>query len=368
MNITNSTAIVLGDSFNNTLGLIRSLGQVGAKIILILVGGDRLFIRKSRYVRELFKVTSLSECGALLREMADVYKGAFLICSNDKAAKWIDDNESWLSKLFLTPMRGKQLGDLFDKPHQCKLAEEFGVKIPCSVLYENGSKFPTGIDYPILMKPANSNNGEKSDIHICRNRSELDKALKQTTSCSTFIIQEYIEKDFEINLIGISTDSGVIIPGGIRKIRHYPTIYSPCSFGQFLSINDISIDTEPIKKMIEGIGYKGPFSVEFLRKGSQSYFMEINFRHDGLAYAATSAGVNLLKFYVNAVHGDFDVKPIYLMDLSTDYCHVKDGNISRKIWISEFIRTQCQLNFNWKDPMPTVFYYMSKFRLIKNKN
>ena len=39
-------AIVIGDSFNNTLGLIRSLGEAKVDIVLLLVGDDRLFVQK----------------------------------------------------------------------------------------------------------------------------------------------------------------------------------------------------------------------------------------------------------------------------------------------------------------------------------
>ena len=45
-------AIVIGDSFNNTLGLIRSLGEAKVDIVLLLVGDDRLFVSKSRYLKK----------------------------------------------------------------------------------------------------------------------------------------------------------------------------------------------------------------------------------------------------------------------------------------------------------------------------
>ena len=359
------SAIVLGDSFNNTLGLVRSLGQSGAYVILILVGEDRLFVRKSRYADECIQISTIKDCERILREKALINRGAFLICSNDKAAKWTDDNESWLSKYFLTPMRGKCLGDMFDKPMQCKLAKDFGVTIPKSAIYKSGCEFPEDITLPILLKPANSNEGEKSDIHICCTKAELNNALNKDSKCRSYIVQEYIQKDYEINLIGVSTDKEIIIPGGIRKIRHYPTIYSPCSFGVFLPIIDLGIDIVPIKKMIKEIGYKGPFSVEFLRKGDKSYFMEINFRHDGLAYSATASGVNLPGMYVRNLDKRYKINPTYMMDLSIDYCHVKKGNLSRRDWWADFLRTGCQLNFNRIDPMPTVLYYLSKFGLAK---
>lgn len=355
------TAIIIGDSYNNTLGLIRSLGQAKVSIILLLVGDDRLFISKSKYLTKTIKCDRLEDCLDTLTRLAAQYKSSFLICSNDKAAKWVDDHESYLSKIFKTPMRGSSLGNLFDKPTQCDLASSFGIPIPASFEYSRTNPLPENLKFPILLKPANSNTGEKSDIHICQNMTDINEALGQSSMCDQFICQEYIEKDYEINLIGISTDSGVEIPGGIKKIRHYPTIYSPCSFGVFMTPTDLGIDIEPIKSMMASIGYKGPFSVEFLRRGSKNYFMEINFRHDGLAYTATAAHANLLKMYVdNNIHPSH-IKPTYMMDLSIDYCHVKEGSVTRRKWLRDFWKTGCQLNFNRRDPKPTIFYYLNKF-------
>lgn len=354
-------AIVIGDSFNNTLGLVRSLGQGGAEVTLVLVGDDHLWVSKSRFVKKTVKARSLFECNSILKELSETHKDSLLICSNDKAAKWVDDNEDWLSKLYITPMRGRQLGLLFDKPEQCAMAERFGITVPKSVIFKVDTHAcdPT-ISFPLLMKPANSNSGEKSDIHICRDKDEFDEAMNQDSLCREFIVQEYIEKDFEINMIGASTDGGVVIPGGIKKLRHYPNSYSPCSYGVFLSPEELNINTEPIKRMIEATGYHGPFSVEFLRRDDKSYFMEVNFRHDGLAYTATCAGANLLEMYINGKPLPYKIHKTYMMDLSIDYCHVKDGNLSRSAWLKDFTRTGCQLNFNHRDPMPTIAYYKHK--------
>ena len=40
-------AIVIGDSFNNTLGLIRSLGEAKVDIVLLLVGDCLLYTSPS---------------------------------------------------------------------------------------------------------------------------------------------------------------------------------------------------------------------------------------------------------------------------------------------------------------------------------
>ena len=73
-------------------------------------------------------------------------------------------------------MKGKHLGNLLNKDEQCRLAENCGLTIPQSIIYNRNEDFPT-VSYPILMKPANSNTGEKSDIHICYCQKDVNKAL-----------------------------------------------------------------------------------------------------------------------------------------------------------------------------------------------
>lgn len=359
-------AVIIGDSFNNTLGLIRSLGEARIDITLLLVGNiDRLYVAKSRYLKkkQIFHFVNIDDCLPILHQIANGTKRQIIICTNDKAAQFIDSHERELSQNYITPMRGLQLGDMMNKDSQCKLAKACGFTVPQSFIYNRNNDFPEGQNYPLLMKPINSTHGEKSDIHICRNYNEVKNCLMESSSCADFIVQEYIEKEYEINLIGVSTDHGIYVPGGIRKIRHYPTIYSPCSFGLFQSIEKLNVDAAPIRKFISRVGYYGPFSVELLHKGNKNYFMEVNFRNDGLAYAATASGVNLPALLFNVSKpASFHVKDTYMMDLSCDYCHVKNGTISKMKWISDFLKTGCQLNFNRRDPMPTICYYLHKIK------
>lgn len=366
MKKSNLQAIIIGDPFNNTLGLIRSLGEAHVDITLLLVGTrDRLFVSKSRYLKknQVFHLDNVQDCLPVLQKIADGANDQVLICTNDGAAQFIDSHEPELSQSYITPMRGGRLGNMMNKDAQCLLAQKCGFTIPRSFIYKCGDQFPEGVEYPLLLKPANSTHGEKSDIHICTNYNEVETSLQQASSCPLFIVQEYIEKEYEINLIGVRTEHGVYVPGGIKKIRHYPTIYSPCSFGLFQSIDKFHIDTTPIVKFMNTVGYYGPFSVELLHKKDKNYFMEFNFRHDGLAYAATASGVNLpALLFDDRKDPKLHVKDTYMMDLSTDYCHVKDGTLSKKQWWHDFIRTGCQLNFNRKDPMPTVCYYVNKLK------
>ena len=359
-------AIIIGDSFNNTLGLIRSLGESRVSQTLILIGGDRLFVSRSRYLRKdnVYRIDTVEECLPLLQQLADNSNRQVIICTNDRAATFVDENEEQLSQWYITPMSGRHLGRFMNKKMQCELALECGFDVPMSVVYKRGEPLPENVTYPILLKPLISIDGEKSDIHICRNSCELHSALDSDSHCDAFILQEYIEKEYEINMIGVSTDRGIVLPGGIRKIRHYPTIYSPCSFGIFQPVEKFNFDTSVVQRFIDKVGYRGPFSVELLHKGNRNYFMEVNFRHDGLAYAATAAGVNLPGIYMQFcdIPRRCNVRETYMMDLSIDFCHCKDKKLSHWRWFCDYLKTGCQLNFNIKDPYPTIYYYCHKIK------
>ena len=89
-------AIVIGDSFNNTLGLIRSLGEAKVDIVLLLVGDDRLFVSKSRYLKksQIFQMETIDDCLPTLLRIADKTKQQTIICTNDIATQYIDEYES----------------------------------------------------------------------------------------------------------------------------------------------------------------------------------------------------------------------------------------------------------------------------------
>ena len=115
---------------------------------------------------------------------------------------------------------------------------------------------------------------------------------------------------------------------------------------------------------MEQANYYGPFSVEFLHRDNKNYFMEVNFRNEGLAYVATAAGANLHALYLkpdmkiekNKVHR------IYMMNYSLDFLYVKNGELSLWSWIRDLLRTRCFININLKDLNPTVCYYKNKIK------
>ena len=361
------SAIVLGDSTNNTLSIVRSLGEAKIEQTLILkCDEDICLVAKSKYLKNsrVYRISTIEDCMPILEQLKEnTTKQQTIICSFDEAAVFIDKKESILAPFFRTPARGKQIGMLFNKDEQCKLAEKCGLTVPKSIIFHREEKINNLIfDYPILLKPLNSTKGEKSDIHICQNEEEVENALNAESSCSDFILQEFIDKEYEIDCIGVRTEKETFLAGGIRKIRHYPQLIGAGAYGLFKPIREYNINIQGIEEFLIQANYYGPFSIEFLHKADKDYFMEVNFRNEGLAYAATSAVANLHALYLNP---NMKIKrnkihKVYMMNYSLDFLYVKNGSLSLWIWIRDLLRTRCFININFKDLQPTIHYYKNK--------
>lgn len=359
-------AIIIGDATHNTLSAIRSLGEEKIPLCLIMVAEhDSLYVHKSKYLhkRNLYWIKDLNECDAILWQLAETDRGATLMTTFDVAAEWVDARESELSKIFRTPCRGKRLGILFNKDAQCALAKECGLTVPLSLIYYRGDELPSDLLYPLITKPLVSSKGEKSDIHICRFRKELDDALAENSHCNEFVIQEFIDKEFEVDCTGVRTEQEVVM-GAIRKYRHWPRLVGAGAFAYFDKVEKYGIDIKGVELFLSKSGYYGPFSVEFLHKDGKNYFMEINFRNEGLAYTATAAGINLHALYMRdheRLKWD-KFHPVYMMNTSVDFLYVKEGDITLKQWFRDFRKTTAFINMNKHDIMPTFFYYINKFK------
>ena len=361
--------VIIGNASYNTLSAIRSYGEGKIPIVLIMVAdSDPVFVRKSRYLKKqyIFIVKSLDDCSEILNSLKNETFEQTLVTTFDPAAEWVDAREPELSKYFRTPCRGKQIGKYFHKDEQCKLAVECGLIVPKSAVYHRGDLFPDDIAFPLLTKPLVSSLGSKSDIHICHDEKKLQQALLEESHCKSFIVQEYIEKEYELNCLGVRTETECVLAGAIRKRRHWPKITGIASFANIEKFERYEVDLEGIKKFLEIVGYFGLFSVEFLHKDGKNYFMEVNFRNDGLVYTSTAAGVNLHASYINK-NTKIDCRkfhPVYMMNTSSDLLHVKNGDLSLKQWLSDFHKTTAFINFNKKDLMPTFWYYLRKI-LVK---
>ena len=359
-----SDVIVIGGSHHNTLGVIRSLGRAGILPDVILTGKADSFVLKSKYVNNGETVKGgQTAIDLLLEKYSDPSRKAVLIGCHDLISSLFDLNRNELSKFFYVPGASSQglLTPLMNKKTMGDLAQTVGLRVPNTIIGSLGSiKDEINLAFPCITKPLLSKDGTKAEITIVKDKEELMSFLNNHSG-QEFIIQEFIEKKYEYQLIGCSVDGGenIIIPGVSELIRP-----SKCSNTGFLHYTRLdSTYDEVLNKtydFIKTTKYSGLFSVEFLRdQQGKDYFMEMNFRNDGNAIAVTNAGVNLPFIWVLACMGkDYSnqITPIhdeYVMPEFAELLLYRNNMISRKEFQQDWRLATSFMDYDKKDPAPT---------------
>lgn len=356
--------IVIGGDHHNTLGVIRSLGKQGIKPdVIICPSSGRSYVSKSKYVNKYIHLKSADMVTSyLIKSYQGCEERPIIISCSDVVAAVIDDSLDKLKKHFIVPcsVHGQgYLNRVMDKANMQQLAIDSGLPVPATWSTIDSVK------YPCFIKPLVSKDGAKSDIAICKNANELQTYLMSDHISSNFQIQEYIYKDFEFQLIGLSLDGGkiVIIPGISKIIRSSET--SNTGYLSYVPCEDMDFRYwEQCKSFIKNIGFSGLFSIEFLRDNKgYDCFMEINLRNDGNSICVTHAGVNLpfiwYSFNIGKDIGDINkyrIKhPIKVLPEFDDLFLLKRKNISVREWLKSIITADGYMEFDRHDPMP--FFY-----------
>lgn len=357
--------IVIGGNHHNTLGVIRSLGRAGIMPYVILTsGGDESFVLKSKYIKKAWTVKgSDGVVDLLLKEFTSFDGKNVLIGCHDAIASVFDLNRDKLNPYFIVPGAELQgaISPLMYKKNMGELAERIGLKVP-RMMVSNFRKYPGSNKppFPCITKPVESKSGSKSEIKIFDDEEKLLKFLKSDAS-KEFVIQQFIDKAFEFQLIGCSLDGGkdIIIPGVSVILRQSKS--SNTGFLQYKVLDDSFGQTVgKTKSFIQSIGYSGLFSVEFLRdKTGTDYFLEMNYRNDGNTISVFNAGINLpYIWYLHSIGEDYkkEIKPIheeFVMPEFAELALYQQGLISRKEWKQDMGKATSYMDYAPDDPAPT---------------
>ena len=281
-----------------------------------------------------------------------------LFCCHDAIAAMLDEHQGELSgQYFLPHTLGGNLSFLQDKREMEVMAAECSISIPP----KDG--------FPMIVKPANSVFGSKDDIQICANNEELDEYFRSHNREST-LAQHFVDKQSEFQLIGcVTCDGEVIIPGRSEILR--PCKGSNTSFLRYQEIEDGFCDVEKCKRLMEKTGFRGLFSMEFLKDAEgRNNFIEVNFRNDGNAICVTAAGINLpYIWYLSCIGASYREevrKPetLHVIPEFEETALLTSGQISFVTFLSDILKSNCGMDFDIRDPKP----FFSKLRhRIRNK-
>ena len=352
----NREVVVIGGNHHNTLSILRSLGEKGIKSLLIVLSpyDPKPFVGYSKYIQKKIVVTNINEISSAMYSLHTTAEKAIVIACNDCISSYLDMNHNNLSKDFVLPGSKDEgmITHFMDKGAMAQLAVKSGLNIPKSI-----------------SKPLVSKNGSKSDIVICEDESALRKYLNHCR-CDKIIIQEYISKDIEFQLIGCSIKEGdkIIIPG-VSIILRQP-MNGNTGFLRYFPIKEFTYDKSSCFEFIRSTGYSGLFSVEFIRdKNGTDYFMEINFRNDGNSICVTASGMNLPYIWYLYNCGEnieselcYDsMREVLVMPEFQDFKNVKHRQISLSNWLKDVKKTDRFMVFSKHDQKPFWMVVFKQF-------
>lgn len=362
--------VVIGALHHNTLGVIRSLGEnreIKIDIKVLLVGekvNSRNIISESRYVKRqsLYYVErDIDVTEWLVKNSTSGEIPQIIICCSDGSAEQVILNYDRLKKWYRLPSVNCDVTELMSKDTQGIIASACGFCVPKWELITKGSITDWNI-FPCITKPEKSVQGNgKADIHIAFSKKELNGYL-QEIEAAYVQVQEYLEKDFEYQLIGCSLNSGktLIIPGYTKIIRQ--PFNTNTGYLVLSPIEELDYDSEPVKRFLTTIGYNGLFSMEFIRgKNGKDYFLEINLRNDGNAYCVQTAGVNLPNVWCKySATGEIPKSNLKIKEsifFIPDFLDMKAGVEKEGLlgWINQFITAKSHSLFNLRDMKPFIY-------------
>ena len=362
----NNKVIIIGPAMVNTLGMIRSCGEEKLSVHLMLQGKKSInnYVRFSRYISKIYYFSSDSELLEIFhRYYWNEKEKIAVLCGGDDAISFLDNHYDELVERFHFFNCGKQgtINFYLDKTKQFAIAEQAGLSIIKTWVITDVHHLPKDITFPCLTKGRNSIKSNKSDMHICQTRKELKDCLRENTE---YIVQEYLEKEYELNCICLAYNHGkeIIAPCAIRKVRddigRQSAYFHTDDFTNYPNFN-----RDILARIANILHYEGIFSVELIYSKGKYYFLEINLRNDGCGFLYTAAGCNYPYIWHQYTKGlltanvgrNVQAQTYKYMMSEQDLRNLFDRKVGFATWLKQFLTCDAFYILSFTDPLP--FFY-----------
>jgi D-aspartate ligase len=366
--------------FETGLGVIRSLGQNGLRVIG--VDFKRNIGIMSKYARSI-------KCPHPLQkesEFIDWVRSNFsdnhplpVFITQDDFLSVFSRNRKTLSEYFVFNMIDHSLLEsIADKYQQNTLAVKAGIETPNTWLINEPSDLmliQDDIGYPVIIKGRDVNSWRNE---ISRSiKVYLANDLNQLTSILQLILEKGISVIVQEVIPGPDTnhykycsytseDGKILAEFTIRKIRQNPVRFGVGSVVESVYNSEL---IELGRKLFSKIGYIGIGSIEFKQDQSDGIIklIEINPRYWQQNSLATECGINFPYInYLDLLNRNQDsvkdfkpgIKWInILMDFDSFLTYRKEGNLSYKDWRNSLKGEKIYSDFTWDDPLPRLYQF-----------
>lgn len=369
-------AVVIAIDHYNALGVIRSLGESGIPVALVLTSLEKTYVEKSRYVSEVYRIKQNEEqLKDVLLRISAKHNSCYIITTTDFSALALDNIISQLPKNVIGPSMNGKMKEYQNKAYAKKMASQEKIRIPKGIIYRFEDETIEWSFFPAIIKPLASVNGLKSDIRRADNMTQLIEILDQfhAKGYTEVLVEQFIqgENAHMVEVMGFSDGCTVSFGKIVKKIREYPINNGSTAFAEFVSKLE-DLDLHKLEKFILNSEYKGIFDIEFKLADNKCYFIECNFRNGAPSYALTQIGFNCPSLWIGQM-GKMRInckskrnKRRFFMCEQTDFINVLKRNVGIIKWIGEYFRSN-KVFICWNDIKPNFFYFLFMLRIAFNK-
>lgn len=320
------TIIVIGSADVIKLGLIRSFGESGYKVISIHITGANKFKMKpldyySKYVSAYYFTKTTNLVDLLIDKCRDEVQKPILMPLGDGMVYLIDQSLSKLNKYFIFPNVNQQEGGitrLMNKVLQKKIAAEAGLNVPKTweIPFVDGYFIiPEDIDYPCFVKGSLNYKSQKQYQKRCNNIQELNELLTHCKRAGVYDLcaEEYLDIDKEVGIITFSSKTDSAVPAIVDFLEMGKSPKGGISMrGQICPANNREL-IQAIKSFLAKTCYVGICNLDFIVSRGKYYFVEVNFRYAAYGYGIFKSGVKVPEMIVcsliNDNLGEYDTLP-----------------------------------------------------------
>ncbi len=387
---TSTPVLVVGANLHGSLGIIRSLGELGIPVYGTY-SGDRGPATYSRFCKQAFEWDypghSEEECVHKLLDIArEIGRPCVLIPTWDETAVFVAEHHSELSRRFICPQQSPELArNLVSKKDMYRLAKQFGIptaEITLPTCLADVQKFAASAKFPVLLKGSDGNrlkqrtNRKMAIVNSAEQLLDLYVEMEDPDN-PNLMLQEYIPSAGHVDWMFngyFDGNSDCLIGFTGQKLRQTPVYTGMTSLG-ICRNNPVVI--ERTKTWMKQLGYKGILDIGYRydHRDGEYKVLDVNPRigatfrlflgRDGLD-VARALYLDMSGQSVPSSVGREDRKWMVELDFTSCIDYYRDGNLSFGDW-RESLRGIEELGYFRKDDLKpfTRFLLAGAKRLLK---
>jgi len=282
-------AVVIG-GFVNALGLVRALGAMNRRIVVI---SNRSYdiANYSRYVHEYRRIDDLERCPerllSLLEENAPQWHGGMVFPTNDEAIAALHAYREKLSsryRLNIPPPEATPY--ILEKIPMLNAAEETGIPLPkCYGLADETGAIESALRFPVVVKPVNASEFSlrfDRKLFLIRDKKELEDCTRLLSASGTkgqvFDLVPGPDSAIYIYCVYLDRKGVPLAECTVQKLRQTPPFFGISRVARLT--RNIPLLKEQTLAFLRRIGYQGFAAAEYKRDERDGVFrfLEVNGR------------------------------------------------------------------------------------------